>query len=601
MTPQALKSLNATEGRVGGYLIVWGSPTQRDLQGEYFTPATEFGLDWYPRRPVLFHHGIKGELLHAPAAQNVGVIDTLHPDDNGLWAEATLDPTHPHHAALLRLIDDGVLSWSSGSLPHLVEVAADGRINRWIVVEGSLTPRPAEPRKTDVHALKSAYDALGLDTARLNLHDPLDDTQPDTKGHPDMTHVNDTPETQDIPARKRLPIANPDDALNRGVISVSSPYDPLTAADMLHGYVLLRSVKGFQGVSERYANALAVKIQRERLTAVKADELAHTAQQGYGDEWAADLWSNQLWQQARADNVVLPLFRTIDMPSAVYDVPIQGSDPTVYYVAETQHESQLTYGTGGAIPSSKAGTRKVQLEARKLALRMGFAAELAEDSVVPLVALYREQAARAIADSIDHALLNGDTVTTANTNINLIDGTPSGNERYLAFDGLRKLPLVTSTALKVSMGAAPTLAKLRETRFKLGARYAARPSDLAWIVDGSTYAALLSLPEFLTMDKAGPLATAQTGQIGFIDGIAVYLSAEMALSDANGKIPTAGGTKGAALCVYRPGWFVGLRRRVTLNVDYLAHMDAYQLTATVRLGFARQDDKAASALVNITV
>ncbi len=103
------------------------------------------------------------------------------------------------------------------------------------------------------------------------------------------------------------------------------------------------------------------------------------------------------------------------------------------------------------------------------------------------------------------------------------------------------------------------------------------------------------------MDKAGPLATAQTGQIGFIDGIAVYLSAEMALSDLNGKIPTAGGTKGVALCVYRPGWFVGLRRRVTLNVDYLAHMDAYQLTATVRLGFARQDDNAASALVNITV
>jgi len=598
MTPQALKSLNATEGRVGGYLIVWGSPNERDLQGEYFTPSTDLGLDWYPRRPVLFHHGLAADLAHAPSTESVGVLDTLRPDSRGVWAEATLDPHHPYYAALLRLIDDGVLSWSSGSLPHLVDVKADGRIDRWIVVEGSLTPRPAEPRKTNVHALKSAYDALGLDAARLNLQDDFDETSPDTKGYADMTQPN---ETHDSAPRKRLPMGNPDDALNRGAIYVSSPYDPLNAADMLHGYVLLRSVKGFQGVSEQYANALAHKIQRERLTAVKADELAHTAQQGYGDEWAADLWSNQLWQQARAENVVLPLFRTIDMPSAVYDVPIQGSDPTVYYVAETQHESQLTYGTGSAIPSSKGGTRKVQLEAKKLALRMGFAAELAEDSVVPLVALYREQAARAIADSIDHALLNGDTVTTANTNINLIDGTPAGSERYLAFDGVRKLPLVTNTALKVSMGAAPTLAKLRETRFKLGARYAARPSDLAWVVDGSTYAALLSVPEFLTMDKAGPLATAQTGQIGFIDGIAVYLSAEMALSDANGKIPTAGGTKGVALCVYRPGWFVGLRRRVTLNVDYLAHMDAYQLTATVRLGFARQDDNAASALVNVTV
>lgn len=492
MTPHTLKSLSAAEGRVGGYLIVWGSPAQRDLQGEYFTPATELGLDWYPRRPVLFHHGLRAGLAHPPDADAVGVIDTLRPDDSGLWAEAALDTAHPYYAPLMRLIDDGVLSWSSGSLPHLVDVADDGRIARWIVVEGSLTPRPAEPRKTNVHTLKSAYDALGLDTARLDLAPALIESQPhhvhyDTKGH---TLMNPNPNESNVPfdeqsPRKRLPTASADDALNRGVIHVTSPYDPLSAGDLLHGYVLLRNLKGFQGVSERYANALATKINRERLTAVKADELAHTAQQGYGDEWVGDLWSDQLWHKARAENVVLPLFRTIDMPGAVYEVPAQGSDPTVYYVPETRHESQLTYGAGAAVPSSKMGSDKVRLEAKKLALRVGFASELAEDALVPLLSLYREQAARAISDSIDHALLNGDTATAANTNINLIDDTPTGSERYLAFDGLRKLPLVTNTALKVSMGGAPTLAKLRETRFKLGARFAARPSDLAWIVDGA--------------------------------------------------------------------------------------------------------------------
>ncbi len=31
-----LKTINAAEGRVGGYLVVWGNPQQRDLQGEYF-------------------------------------------------------------------------------------------------------------------------------------------------------------------------------------------------------------------------------------------------------------------------------------------------------------------------------------------------------------------------------------------------------------------------------------------------------------------------------------------------------------------------------------------------------------------------------------
>ena len=67
-------------------------------------------------------------------------------------------------------------------------------------------------------------------------------------------------------------------------------------------------------------------------------------------------------------------------------------------------------------------------------------------------------------------------------------------------------------------------------------KYAARPSDLAWLVDSGTYSALLGLSEFLTVDKAGPLATAQTGQIGFVDGIPVFVSAEMPLTQADGKV-----------------------------------------------------------------
>ena len=44
------------------------------------------------------------------------------------------------------------------------------------------------------------------------------------------------------------------------------------------------------------------------------------------------------------------------------------------------------------------------------------------------------------------------------------------------------------------------------------------------------------------MDKAGSLATAQTGQIGFIDGIPVFITAEMPLTMSDGKVNTASGT-----------------------------------------------------------
>ena len=585
-----LKTLDAAAGRVGGYLVVWGSQQQRDLQGEFFTPATELGLDWYDKRPVLYHHGLDGGVKAAV----IGTIDTLVADETGVWAEAQLDLRKRYVRAVQKLVDKGVLGWSSGSLPHLVEVTDDGAIKRWPIVEGSLTPTPAEPRRTDVHTIKSAYEALGLDMARLEL-------QVNSKSEQGTNHMQNDITTHDEGPRKRLPVASSEDALRH--ISVGSPYDTLKAMDMLHGYMLLRSTKHFHGVSERYANALAHKVRTENLSAIKADELSYSTQASFGDEWVPDLWSQQIWNRARLENAILPLFQAVEMPSNPFELPIEGTDPTVYFVPETTDEDHLTLGANNPIPDSKVGSGKVQLAAKKLALRVGFSSELVEDAVVPVLNIYREQAVRAITDSIDYVLLNGDTASSGN--INKDGGTPDATDRYMAFNGLRKLPVVTTTANAVDASGAPTLALLRQTRFTMAAKYAARPSDLAWIVDGGTYAQFLGMSEFLTMEKAGSLATAMTGQIGFADGAPVIVSAEMPLTDgADGKVndtTPANNTKGTALCVYRPGWFVGYRRRIAVSVDYLPYYDAYQLTATVRLAFVNFDDDVAAALYNVTV
>jgi HK97 family phage major capsid protein len=638
--PTSLKTLDPTTGRVGGYLIAWGNPHQRDLQGEYFTPQTDLGLEWYAQRPVLYHHGLDGALKAAV----IGVIDHLHTDEQGVWAEAQLDLRQQYARTIQQLIDRGTLGWSSGSLPHLVQVADDGRIERWPIVEGSLTPTPAEPSRTEVRTIKSAYAALGLDTSRLQLIDqpvgtrrassaaavtdpsvgtpflasaaayssnPLPN-QPyaegcslnadSYKGVPMSNIIELDPTTTAEPApRKRLPLGDPQDALKTR-LSVASPYDTLDALDMLHGYVLLRAAKSFRGVSETYSNALAHKVSKAGITGLKADELTYSTQSGFGDEWVPDLWSAQIWNRARLENAILPLFRSVEMPSNPFELPIEGTDPSVFFVPETKNETDLTLaGSANPIPDSKVGSGKIQLTAQKLALRVGFSAELVEDSIVPVLNIYREQAMRAILASIDHVLLNGDTATSGN--INKDGGTPAGTDRYLAFNGLRKLPLVTNTANAVDAAGVPTLALLRQARFTMSPAYAARPTDLAWIVDTGSYAKLLGLSEFLTMEKAGPLATAQTGQIGYMDGAPVIVSAEMSLAAANGKVSTTGASnvKGTALCVYRPGWFVGYRRRIAVSVDYLPYYDSYQLTATVRLAFAPFDTEAASALYNITV
>ena len=579
-------------GRVGGYLVVWGNAEERDLQGEYFTPETELGLEWYPERPVLYQHGLDGALKAAV----IGRMDRLVKDETGVWAEAQLDLRRKWARAVQRLIEKGALGWSSGSLAHLVKVAADGEIRRWPIVEGSLTPTPAQPRRSEARAIKAAWEALGLDCALLEAQAGSGEAGTGREaGGAEMS------EEQGVVARKRLPAADAGEALK--VARVGSPYEALSATDLLHGYMLLSAARQFRGVSERYGNALAQKVRGEGLSAVKADELSHSTQAGFGDEWVPELWSGQIWERARQENAILPLFRAIEMPSNPFELPVEGADPTVYFVPETSDEAHLNLGSGNTIPESKIGTGKLQLDAKKLALRVGFSAELVEDSVVPVLGIYREQAMRAITDSIDHVLLNGDTASSGNVNSN--GRAPGGNLRSRAFNGLRKTALVSHSGGRVDAGGAPTLALLRSARFKLAARHALRPADLAWIVDGGSYAKLLGLSEFLTMEKAGPLATARSGQIGIVDGAPVIVSAEMPLTDgAGGKVnatSTSSNTKGTALCVCRPGWFVGYRRRIAVSLDYLPYYDSYQLTATVRLAFVSYGTDMAAALTNITV
>jgi HK97 family phage major capsid protein len=605
----AAKALNDS-GRIGGYLVVWGDPSRPDLQGEYFTPESDLGLDWYPRRPVLYHHGLDGEL--GPVM--IGQIEAMQPDDTGVWVEAQLDLRNRWARAVLDLIRRDALGWSSGSLPHLVDVAADGYIRRWPVVEGSLTPTPAEPRYTDAVAVKAAFQALGLSTERLEAGL----TAPHS-AHASRTDEGDGGRMSDQrnsdgrgEAIKRLPAAQTVAHPGMPVIEVRSKYADLNAVDMAFMHTWL-SRSGQWAPSVAFMRELAYKAFRAvehgeldagalRTLPIKSDELMHTENIGYGTEWVPDIWSSELWRKARAENVILPLFRVIEMPSNPFELPISGTDPTVYYVPETQDEDDLTLaGSGNPIPDSQVGSGKVTLTAKKLALRVGFSAELVEDAAIPLIALYREQALRVMADAIDHVLLNGDTESGATGNINSDNAAPGSTVKYLAFDGLRKLGLVTNTANKKDATSAPSVQLLRDTRFLMSSRYSLRPKDCAYIVDGSTYAKLLGDTSLATVDKFGPHATVLTGEIAKVDGVPVLVSAEMPLTQADGKADTTGNTKGQAVCAYRPGWVVGYRRRVAATMDYLPYYDAYQMVATVRLAFAPFDTEVASVLYNITV
>jgi hypothetical protein len=159
-----MKALTAVQqlssDAVGGYGVVYGSPKQRDLYGHWFDSDSELRLDWFKQRPALYAHGLDAAVKREP----IGVITSWTPDDTGVWIEGVLEQRNAYTDAVKELVARGALSWSSGSSPNLINVnPKTGYIKEWPITEWTGTPVPAEPRLTEIVALKSIYEGLGID------------------------------------------------------------------------------------------------------------------------------------------------------------------------------------------------------------------------------------------------------------------------------------------------------------------------------------------------------------------------------------------------------------------------------------------------------
>ena len=152
-------------GGIGGYAVRFGSDAEPDLSpfADYFTKSTQFWLDAWATRPMLYHHAQDAATKDAPV---VGRWTSARMDDVGVWLEGQIDQAHRYAGAVKELVKRGVLKLSSDSAPHLVvrEQRPNGthEVKRWPLLAASLTVSPAEPRLMPVSALKAAFDAAGL-------------------------------------------------------------------------------------------------------------------------------------------------------------------------------------------------------------------------------------------------------------------------------------------------------------------------------------------------------------------------------------------------------------------------------------------------------
>lgn len=148
------------DGRVGGYLVMFGDAKTPDLTGDYFTALTDFGT--LETTPILYHHG-----LDAKIGQRVLGDAKLKRDDVGVWLDGQLNLRDEYEKAIYGMVENNKAGWSSGTASHLVERKSTGKashITRWpLGLDASITPTPAEPR-THAMTLKSLTTVQSLDT-----------------------------------------------------------------------------------------------------------------------------------------------------------------------------------------------------------------------------------------------------------------------------------------------------------------------------------------------------------------------------------------------------------------------------------------------------
>jgi hypothetical protein len=147
-----LKAIGAGS-RFGAYAVRFSGPDQKDLSGEYFTSETDFGPRNGDGSPVLIHHGNPIEKGLEAFANVVLPAAEVKRDQTGLFASTKLDLEDPIQAAIGELIAEGHFRWSSGSAPQFVKRASDGQLLKWLPVEFSITPTPAEPRLPRIRPL----------------------------------------------------------------------------------------------------------------------------------------------------------------------------------------------------------------------------------------------------------------------------------------------------------------------------------------------------------------------------------------------------------------------------------------------------------------
>lgn len=346
-------------------------------------------------------------------------------------------------------------------------------------------------------------------------------------------------------------------------------------------------------IRSRGERQLADMLARKQLTPKgyeRAMRAMDTAESGYGNQLIGAQYVGELWRGAEAMSKVFGLFTSFEMTAPTAYLPVQATLPVVSFVSESTANNSSNYGT------TKTGSNRVQVDAKKLLMHQMWSGEMEEDSLIGFVQFLRDEAARSWAYHMDAILLNGDTTNAATGNINLDDADPADTLYYLAFDGIRHAGIVDNTNNKGDIAGAIALTHFKSSKgrmldatYKHDWSHPSDPDDLVYVADPETADAVSFLDEVLTVDKIGDRATTLRGQQARVLNHPLIASMEVSKTEADGKVSTTGSnnTKGQIVAFNRRGGVVGNRRQMQVEFERLPATDQSRIVWSTRVGFGR--------------
>ena len=329
----------------------------------------------------------------------------------------------------------------------------------------------------------------------------------------------------------------------------------------------------------------------------KANELDASTIVGQGYEWVGEGWDTDMWMRERAE----PTFydelvrkgmrvRTIPQGQDRINIPTEGADPR-WFTSPQATSLDVTRKPETTANFTPIGTGNVELTAPEITCATSVTYVLEEDSIINVASEVNRQIQASFLEMRDQLILNGDIVRTASANINYIDGTPpSGLDSpyYLAFDGLRKMALVTYTA-QARFGGALTYADFLATINLLPYAVRSRMRNIVMVVSPDVEAWALNLPEVLTSDVRRDNPTAETGRLPLIYGQLPITSDYIPQTGVAGKeyqltANLGNNIYGTIVVAYAPYLAFGNKRNVTVESERNMYAGTVDWVARVRMG-----------------